>query len=42
MCTEWFQGTRAAEDKVFKLAVSRWYEEMASYLILGKKNSLWM
>ena len=40
MITKWFQGARAAEEKVFKLAVSRWYEETASNFILGKKNSL--
>lgn len=42
MYTKWFQGRKAAGEKVFKLTVSRRYEEMASNFILGKKNSLWM
>lgn len=28
MLIKWFRGTRAVEEKVFKLAVSMWYEEM--------------
>lgn len=42
MLTKWFWGTRAVEEKVFKLTVSMWYEEMASNLTLGEKNTLWM